>query len=101
MLRCPFFDTMIWSIELDADNRAGIPELVGDGNILAARLKRAGGMIVDTDDGSSTVGYRIGKDFARMDKAVVEQTNSNNPVAENLPGTVQRETDEMFLSFSL
>ena len=85
--------------KLDTDKRTCISELVGDGNILAARLQRAWRVIVDTDDWGSPVGYRICKYFTWMDKAVVEQTHGNNPVAENLPGTVQRETDEMFLSF--
>ena len=58
-------------------------------------------MIVDTDDRGSTVGNRIRKYFTGMDKAMVQQAYGNNPVVENLPGTVQRETDEMFLSFIL
>jgi hypothetical protein len=62
---------------------------------------RSGRVIVDADNGGGAVGYGICKNFTWMDKAVVQQADCNSSVSQNLPCTVQGDTDEMFLSFFL
>jgi hypothetical protein len=49
------------------------------------------------DDCGGTVGNRVGKDFSWMNLGLVDQANGNDPGGNNLIGSVQGNTKEMFL----
>src|SRR5512137_865322 len=54
-------------------------------------------MVMNADNGCSPVGYCIGKDFAGVDKTVVEQPYSDCSAVKHLPCTIEGNTDEIFL----
>ena len=85
--------------QLDTEKRSRLFELRGDRNILWAGIKRTRRVIMDADDGRSPVRDCIGKHLPRMDKAVVEQTQSYSSDAENLSRAIEGDTDEMLLPF--
>ena len=49
------------------------------------------------DDARSTVGDGVGKDFAGMDGAAVNEADGNNPDVEDFVGTVDCGAKEMLL----
>ena len=83
--------------DADPEYPPGFGQLPRDFNVLGARLEGSGRMVVDTDNGSRPVGYRICKDLAGMDEAVIKEADGNDPVAEDLACTVKSDADKMFL----
>ena len=55
-------------------------------------------MVVRYDDAGGSVSHGIGKDFARMNRAAVNQTNRDDPDIQNLVRTVDGGAQKMFLS---
>ena len=64
--------------QLDAYDFARRFELGGDVDVALRRFNTTAGVIVGNDDSRSTVGQCIRKDFARMNRAPVNQANRND-----------------------
>jgi len=56
----------------NAESFAGLLELPGEQNVLSAWSKVTGGMIVGKDNRRGSVGYGIGKNFARVDLGFID-----------------------------
>ena len=54
-------------------------------------------MIVHADDRCCPVRDGIGKDLPRVDEAVVQQADCDDPVPQHLPGAVEGDAAEVFL----
>ncbi len=70
--------------QLDAYDFTRRFELGGDVDVAWRRFKAAAGMVVGDDDCRGAVGQRIGEDFARMNRAAVNQANRNDADVQDL-----------------
>ena len=83
--------------QFDADDCARRLELGGDVDVAGRRFDAAAGMIVGHDDRRSPVGHRIGEDFARMNRAAVEQADGNDADVQDFVGAVDAGAEEVLL----
>jgi hypothetical protein len=73
----------------DSENPGSLGELAVNLEVGVARLEFPGWVIVREDDGGGLVRDHVGEHFTRVDLALVQQTNGNGALFDDLVSAVQ------------
>ena len=83
--------------DLDPEEEACLAEAEGDFKVVGAGFKAAGGVVVGDHDCGGAHGNRVGENFSGVHERAVDEPDGDDVYAHELVGTVEHDTQEMFL----